>query len=382
MILMAMTCAIMYGSIETRYEAGHQFAVRFSDSEITRNRPYFLFGGKFRFDGEKSETAIHASGRSFLDKRENELALGALNVSWNKGHFNFVLGVQEVAWGETFGVQVTDLINPRDLRDAFFNEPSWIRQGVLALNAGYIWDKLSIQTIVTPVPRNNRYPYEIATVPVVEAPDFEVKNFGQDTEAGARLGYLFDMGLDTNLFYLTHFNRNPTFVSSTSNGRAVLEPLRERVHSVGAIISYALKEWVFRVESVVHLKSPYQSSALSALSRVRFWRSIFGTDWTPDNSLDIGLQYHLDDAVGDQRHWVAARVEKKFFDELLSPSVFVFYGLNNSDFWIEPRLSWHIATDWSLTVLADIVINRSAMVGYFDLFQNEDRVFTWLKYRF
>lgn len=369
----------------TEYEIGHQFALRFHDSEITRNRPYFLFKGQFIFpqSGKStSELTLNGAGRSWLDKKENELSLRSLNVNWARGKTNLVVGFQEIAWGETFGVFIADLVNPRDLRDPFFTDLSWIRRPVFAVNGQLLLNKLSLQAVVTPIPGNNRFPYEIVGVTVLPPKQFELKRLGHDAEAGLRLGYLFDMGLDVNVFHLYHFNRNPAFDLTTSNGKAALQPVVERIHTSGITLSYALEKWVFRGDGVLHFNNPYQKATTEPVRRVRYWRSILGIDTTPTETWNFGVQYHYDHPEAEPRHWVGARVEKKLFNERLIPELFLFQGLNNPDAWIQPKITLLFATDFSASVQGDLIVNKTSPSGYLDAFQNEDRILTWIYYRF
>jgi len=363
-------------------ELGYQGAYRLDGGRFTRNRFYGILRGKTLWESDDPETpsqfSIQSSVRGFLDPTDyDELSIRALNLNWTRDHFSITVGAQEVAWGETFGFFISDLVNPRNLRDPLFNELNWIREPTTIINTQFFLGKLNLQFILTPVPRNNDFPESIDGISVLEPREFSLDRPIQDAEYGIRAGYLFDSGFDLSTFYFRHWNRNPVFTPRISNGELVLDPIVERTHSFGASFSQTLSDWVFRGDTVLHVDMPLPEQRTVS-------QSILGTDFRTEDGWSLGAQYHLDLWANEQRHWIGTRFEKPFFRDHLVPEIFFFRGINNADFWIQPQITWNILDPLTFSLRADLILNSidSSKKGYLTSLKDEDRILAWLAFRF
>ena len=162
-------------------ELGYQSALRVSDQEFTVSKLYFQYKGDSNLTGGSIETPFEAkisgSLRSWVDTQFSEPAgtarytferntqnwggeveIRSLSLSLSQTLWKLQTGFQEIAWGETFGFQIVDLVNPRDYSDPLILDPSWSRLPVFTLNGQLFLDRLTLQGIFTPVPRNNKFP--------------------------------------------------------------------------------------------------------------------------------------------------------------------------------------------------------------------------------
>lgn len=382
----AISAQGMNPSLGGKLEVGHQFSLRTEDGTITRNRPYTLLSGKadYSLGGGEATLSANAGARAFVDENsDSELSVRALNLGYTTNKMAFTAGFQEVAWGETFGIYISDLVNPRDLRDPFFNDLSWIRIPTLTANAQFYLDKFSLQLIMTPVPRTNRYPSSLGGFRIQQPNDFEYSRFGTDSEYGAKLGYLFDFGMDLNVFYFHHWSRTPVFsygVPLAAGSAGFFSPISKRIETLGLMFSKAFDKWVIRGDHVTHLNTPFQSELSKPYKTVNYFRTVLGTDVTLENDVVLGAQYHWDATPDTSEHWAALRGSMKLFRGRLEPEIFIFKGINNSDAWIQPKLSWNASAN--ITVSAEytwLPDFGGADGGYFTLFKKQSRIFTWVK---
>lgn len=361
-------------------EAGYQGAYRFSDGE-TNVRRYYV-DGAFRdlYEGETSRLSVNVDLRGWLGI-ENEFQPRALNINWSKDILSVTAGVQQIAWGETFGVYIADLVNPRDLRDPLFNELDWIRLPTASLNVQLFPGAWSLQGIFTPFARSTLLPDRRAGFRIIDS------GLGADLEFtpewGLRAGRLFDSGFDLSAFFLSHYARTPALEPILAPDGPALLPFEPRVRTLGAGFSYAAATWVFRGDTVLHFGQPVQNENLAPAVERTVSRTVLGTDAIFMDGAELGFQYHLDLWSGEQRHWVSTRAAKSLLGERLVPEAFVFAGVGNSDLWFQPRLTWYPLEGLSVALRADIVGDSSATreSGYLRLFSGEDRVLLWTAFR-
>ncbi|MEK6705635.1 MAG: hypothetical protein AABZ06_07590 [Bdellovibrionota bacterium] len=282
------------------------------------------------------------------------------------------IGFMHVAWGETFGFNIVDLINPRDYSDPLFLESIWVKLPVFALNMKYISGSLTIQGIVIPVPRHNILP---ETDLPVDLRDFNIEDIGHDSEVGAKINYLFDSGLDLGFIYFYHWNRN--IVLELKQDRR-LNLIEDRIHSLGVTASHLAGNYVFRADSIMHIDQPAQVGF--GFQHGTNWQTILGADTTSETQWTLGAQYHMDRSVTDTFHWTSVRLRKPFFSEAIVVETFLFRGLNNKDTWLQPQLTWNISASTSLIARLDLLVAGDA--GILPSFKDSDRAFAWFSYKF
>jgi len=381
-------------SHEQQFEIGYQGSVLTEDGTFTRNRPY---GGAEHRTSVFSTTSptrwsLDAALRGWVElgddiDPEGELDLRALSVSRADDHTDVRIGFQQIAWGETFGFPVADLVNPRDLRDPYFFEMDWIRRSTLTANVQVFFGDLRLQAVATPIPRHNElpergssfdpFPETLDAVPLAARRDFPIDRWGQDGEYGGRASYLFEFGLDVALLYLYHWNRTPVFEIGLDDGTLSLIPIHERIHSAGLTFSQAFEDWVLRGDTVVHLDKPWIDERLGPSDRITHVQSVLGADVTTVTDWTLGGQVHFDQRGDQDRQWVSVQVRKLLLDGILEPRVFAFVGVDNTDRWVQPRIDWYVLDPWMVSLRGDFVWGTidddAGDLGFYDELQPPGR---------
>jgi hypothetical protein len=317
-------------SHEPNVELGYQAAGN-SDYELTRNRPYMLLGFNGKWERDTDEAPLHlsfkSSVRAWLDRDSNELDLRELSLGLIREQWSLTAGFQQIGWGETFGFFISDVVNPRDLRDPLFNDLSWIRIPVFALNARYYLGAFSIQGVLTPRARNNRYPDTLNGIPIMD-------NQPHTEEYGARVGYLAPFGTDFSAFYYRHWDRNFS-----------LTP--EKINSFGLGFSHTLGDFVLRGDAV------------------------YGDDLQVILGSDVQAFEYWNFGIQAQNEWLGTRIERKLFDDTLIAECFAFVGVDDSNFWVQPKLTWQGVQAMSVSIRGDIFKNTTL---------EENRILLWITY--
>ncbi len=387
------------GAVE--YQTGYQGSVMvkkaFSDPRDTAISPsfaYFVLSVETPLiDSDSGQQLSLNTGCRALLGGYNEIDMRELNVKYSSEHYSVQLGFQQVAWGETFGLFVADLVNPKDLRDPLLTEAEWVRRSVAALSGQLFFGGLRAQAVFTPVPGIDVLPAPDSPFDVIsgrfglkyEMPErFLLERFGRDAEGGGRLSYLIAEKLDLAAIYYYHWNRTPVFAIENRTEGAILTPYRKRIHSFGLTWSYALDEVVLRGDTVLHLDEPTNPAGPVAPGSATHLISVVGADYTTSHPWTFGLQLHYDRLNSGNTYWVSGRVLLSFFNDHLKPELFVYRGLGNPDMWIQPKLSYNFL-DGVITVSlrGDLLWgDRELRNGSLGLLREKSRLLLWLSATF
>ncbi len=208
-----------------------------------------------------------------------------------------------------------------------------------------------------------------------------MERFGQDTEAGARLAFPIGGGIDLSLFYLMHWNRVPVFEADLTPTGPRLRVVQDRVHTVGFGFNKAfLESIVIRGDGLLTVNDPHQGTAIGPAPISLHAQAVIGGDYSTEDHFVLGAQYQYDATSDWQLHWVAAHVAKDFFDGKLQPELFVFRGINNSDMWIQPMLTWRFLGSASISARGDFLwASHDVGQGVLIPFDGVSRVFVWTR---
>jgi hypothetical protein len=375
------------------FEVGAQGSL-LTSGELSRARVYGFARHRTKWYRDDSPTTwrIEAALRGYAGTT-NGLDPRAAFVERADDHTNVALGLQEIVWGETFGLPIADLVHPRDLRDPLLYDMDWMRLPVPAANGQLLFDNLRLQSVAVPIPRNNMlpkrgtaydpFPPVLDSIPVEPQRSFPVDRVGRDGEYGGRASYLFGFGLDVALLYYFHWNRTPVYELQDRGTGFVVAPVQERVHATGLTFSQAFEHWVLRGDFVVHPREPVIDDWLGPSKRVTHVQGVLGADMTTEDQWTIGFQTHYDYRGIRDLWWWSALVRKSLLDGKLEPQVFLFVGADNTDTWIQPRVDWHVVDAWTLSLRADLVWGTlDEHRGDLGLIRGRHRVMGWTSLRF
>jgi hypothetical protein len=373
------------------YEFGYLGSTAFRNASISRNAVYAQLEDKTELysNSQTGSSWLFRGALRAMADQQGELSLRALSIEHSSEHLVFRLGYQQVAWGETFGFFISDIVNPRDYRDPLFVEMDFIRVPVFLANAQLSFDKLRVQALGTPLPRNDMMAASGTEFDLVgqAAPGFAVRDqsgfplsrLGRDSEAGGRVSYLVGEKLDIAALYYFHWNRFPVYQVQFDGLSGALVPIRSRVHSVGLSFSYALDSWVFRGDGIANIHQPIQPVGIETIHHDTQLQAILGTDTTTQSEWTFGFQYHVEHFDSETKHWMSARASKSLFKQVLVPECFIFRGIDNTDMWISPKVSWTMLDHLTVSARADLLWGSTdSKRGQLGLLRDKDRFLLWV----
>jgi hypothetical protein len=271
------------------------------------------------------------------------------------------LGFQSLSWGETFGFFIADLPNPRDWRDPLLLDVGFVKKPVFMGQLQWFGDSGSVQAFVTPITRHQDFLPGLETdIPGRRS----LREFGRDSEAGIRASRLWDSGLDSSLFVVSHLDRT-----------LVLNP--GRVLSAGLTGSQAFTDqWVLRTDQVWR----EGSDGLH-------WQGVAGLDWSPSGTFTVGTQLQHEPGL-----WGASlRVARRGWAERWDLEAFCFAGLGGSsagssagEFWLQPKISYQTSDGISLSLRYDWIARPESAGGngFFPAVSDSDRALLWVSFRY
>ena len=386
------------GTVKIGGEFGVRSSYLYGQDKFSLKRPYAHVKAYFKnFGNDEVTQEVSIASRFLLDDeapKSDSLTEATYKIVRENSTFTF--GPQEIGWGETFGIYPLDFVNSRNFEDPLISDLKWTRIPVFALNYEYLGEKFSGQLIAIPKPKNSKFPSKgdafdttPSTLAHLEREEMQAPQLIYDSEVGGRLGYLFDFGLDVDLYYFYHRNRNlaldlknPTYNSGFLTG-GTLFPVFKQIHSTGLSSTYATGDFVFRLDFVNHFKRPVNDPDTLAVKYLNNMIGVFGFDFSTEGKFQLGLQYHHDSFTEFYYNWISSQMSLPLFGDFMELSFFVFWGLNNQDLWYQPTMKFFFNDQLSMSLCADIIEKQEPKKsGQISSFSDHDRVFLELGWQF
>lgn len=312
------------------------------------------------------------------DTPQDRLEVREFYFNYNTDFWDHRIGAQLLTFSETFGLEILDVANPRDYSDFILNDLEWSKLTTWAWNSTYTNNNYSAQFVWSPYPNKDILPaensfYDISTNSSLDYSS-QVKNpdFFKDSEYGVRLGHLFDNGVDLNILYFKHFNRQPAFELTNIQ----LHSFYERVDSFGGSFSYALESVVFRGD-IKYTLDNVRNKDLS-INRKDELNAIVGIDYTLQRSFTSGAQLQYQQWL--ELYWGSFYL-KYDINDYWQLALFYFKGINNDDEWIQPKISLRLGS-FILSTHMDILNSDVNGDGVFASYTKKDRIYSNITYEF
>jgi hypothetical protein len=250
----------------------------------------YLWPSKVELHGRVQQNISEKA--EFLKQDKPEASARRATILWRNAWMQETLGRQQVVWGETFGLPVTDLINNRDYREHPLSDASEINASQWMANTQLFYENFNAQLIVVPVPEYLLLPRRYNNLDIKS--EWSAKS-DVGPEYGLQLGYLLPFGLDVKAFYLRHPNRIPAFIIDPLTQD--IKPIRMDVDSLGGSYSYAFGDLVLRSDFVHHDNHPFNRPNRLEPGRVKQNRFVQGADYSTRFDVTIGAQFHADSGI-------------------------------------------------------------------------------------
>ncbi len=322
-------------------------------------------------------------------------------------YFNTVdlrIGKQQIIWGKADGVFITDIVSPKDLSEFLLRDFDEIRMGVTALKADYyvgdntfefVWLPTFTPTVFPPEGSIWRPRRAFPIPPKFDYSRSRVTPSLENSEVFGKFSALTSL-VDLELMAGYAWDDDPTMHAvkqiDPATHRLVgltVYPEYHRLTIGGGSFSTTIGPFVLRGEGAYYNGKYFNSNdprLPESVVEKNYLHYLLGLDYT---LWDIHLSgqfiqqrildyddYIVQDENTNMGTFLASR---DFLNETLNLQLFVYYGFNNNDALIRPKLTYDLADGFEVLVGANIFTGTD---GWFGQYNDNDMVYTKLKYSF
>lgn len=373
--------------------------------------------GNLRFNHDRRDSNDYSQERSYgrysrphYIGQQGKLTLQELYLDWQMGSGLLRLGKQQVAWGETDGMRVLDLVNPLDLSEFVLAPFDEIRIPVWMLNYSWIGEEYAYQFLFIPdttrsyVPNGRFQPSSPLVTPVLAPsqaagaqvpviyPDPGGRSGLKHADLGLRLGRSL-AGRDLNLILLRQQSHEYLAVASLDATGQIrtLTPTYFMRHLAGVSYSEALDEFVFRAELSYSPREYFYQRIPgrgSGLNRRAEWRYAAALDWYGMDDGLLSMQLLQSVLAGSATALVRDRVDtslslalsQNFLNQIYRLDLSLIHSLNQKDGLLRASVLWNTTDHLSISLGVDSFYGEAT--GLFGQFRERDRVSLIMKYAF
>ncbi|MGZ3808783.1 MAG: hypothetical protein ACXVCE_11915, partial [Bacteriovorax sp.] len=200
---------------------------------------------------------------STLAKKETfDTYLGENFLKYKSDNWVAQIGYQEVVWGEAFGFNYADIINPKDQRETLYSDAADARLPLLLFNGKTfftIGDETSgsLQFLYSPEPRFSKtLPIEVYAGSLFKAMTINVEkekspSIFKESEMGGKFSLTFK-GYDFSFFHFSYIDRDPHYALSSANLLSLnLKEEHNKISSSGLSLAKTVYDFVARIDLVM-----------------------------------------------------------------------------------------------------------------------------------
>lgn len=313
-------------------------------------------------------------------------------------NFDLRIGKQQIVWGKADGAFITDVISPRDLSEFILPDFEEIRIGANAVKFDYYLGNSTFEAVWIPtfkptiLPEENslwvpEMPYPLMFIDY-EFSNVEVENKFSESEIALKYSYL-GSAIDFELMAAYMWDDNPTMhIVAQPDSTILITSEHHRLPLVGASFSKAVGGAVVRGEGAYYFDKRFASEEFipNGVKEKDYTHYLIGYDhnWFGVNvSFQFIQEYIMDyeeDIHNDEfSNTMTFLFTEDFLRETLRLEFFSYYGINNEDALLRPRIVYDIADGFELQFGANIFIGEEGNFGQYD---ENDMLFMKVRYDF
>lgn len=356
----------------------------------------------------RAEATAYSGDASFfvsLNASKNHLIEDASLTSLHEGYMDYSadswdmrVGRQIIIWGNSDGIQISDLVSPPDLTEFITRDFDEIRMPVDAFKFRWTGSSLFTGEFIfipffeagkTPAPGDPWFikakDIEGMTIEYKEAvlPQNKLKN----AEAGGKISVILP-GIDLDFSYFHTWNDFPSIrVEDPGGSITYLVPEYKRLDFAGVTMAKPCGEFVLRSEMAFFdgtwFKTKEKGNSDLKKNSAKW---LAGIDWYPGNSWTVSTQvtgtvifnYEKTLANDESTNTITLNLSKKLFREKLKISNMIYIGTNTSDIFDRASIDFELTDGFHFFAGADIFAGKeNGIYG-----QYKDNSQGWVKLRF
>ncbi len=319
-------------------------------------------------------------------------------------NFDLRIGKQQIIWGKADGVFITDVISPRDLSEFILPDFEEIRIGINAVKFDYYIGNSTLEAVWIPTFEPTVLP-ESNSIWAPKMPDFpmpvnydysnnDVENKLTESEIAIKYSYL-GSAIDFELMAAYLWDDNPAMhiymPEDAIPGQPFILTIKPEYHRLplaGASFSKAVGGAVVRGEGAYYFEKRFAAEDLSlnGVKEKDYVHYLIGYDhnWFGLNVSFQFIQEYILDYEEDLRNeefssTLTFLVTEDFLRETMRLEFFTYYGLNNEDALMRPKIAYDLADGFEVQLGANIFVGEMGNFGQYD---ENDMLFMKLRYDF
>jgi len=311
--------------------------------------------------------------------------------------FDLRIGKQQIIWGKADGVFITDIISPRDLSEFILPDFEEIRIGTNAIKFDFyignstfeaVWIP-TFQPTIAPDANSIWFPEtaDFTTQPVVEDATKPEQKL-TESEIALKYSYL-GSAIDYELMAAYMWDDNPAMhIYQQPDTTILIKPEYHRLPLVGASFSKAVGGAVVRGEGAYYFEKRFAAEdfTMNGVKEKDYAHSLIGYDhnWFGMNVSFQFIQEYIMDYEEDIRNdefsnTMTFLIMEDFLRETLRLEFFTYYGINNEDALLRPKISYDLADGFEVQLGANIFVGKEGNFGQYD---ENDMLFMKVRYDF
>ncbi|PIE98023.1 MAG: hypothetical protein CR988_05210 [Treponema sp.] len=397
----------LHGIIDTTFATGFWKTSEMLEANV-RFKPHLDF-----FADDFHAVGSVALEYSALDPLKVNVKLGEVFAEYAWERFDFRLGRQIITWGKADGLQITDIICPRNYMNFIGVEYKDSRIPTNGIKVRHFGDFYTIEGIWTPVyiasfPKLDKnkplsrvyFPEKIEMSGKEVSVEYNLKNKKpphriQDGEWGLKssfffsaidFSFLFFRGWDHTPNYNTEVDTSPLMTGNPA--KITLTPDHNRIWMVGMDMAIPAGMFIIRSEAAWLGKKAFaQKNATKPLSKHHQLKAMVGTECNPGQGWRIQLQY-MEDVVFENTKklnrsqrlpMLTFHLSKTFLRDTLKLSGGLLIGCDAWDTLTAINLSYDIIDNLKITLGGNLYC-RGKKKGNFGKMERLSNI--WLRGRF
>lgn len=352
------------------------FARNYTGVLLSEGNPYSIIQNTLDLDLVHSRDGIALKANPYMyhysdSQVEVDLREAYLDVYFD--NIDLRIGKQQIIWGKSDGVFITDIVSPKDLREFLLPDFDEIRMGVTAVKADYYSGNHTFEVVWLPVFTATRMPEdESIWQPAMDFPVTPVFDYAQrDVEGSLENSELFAKysaitpAIDFEIMAGYAWDDDPALhIQKTIDPQTmqisglIVTPQHHRLRIGGGSFSSTIGPFVVRGEGAYYTGKYFNTAnpaITDAVVKKDYFHYLLGVDytlWETNLSAQFIQQSILDyadpieqDEFDNTATFLARR---DFLHETLILELFTYVGLNNNDALIRPRIYYDLADGFEI----------------------------------
>ena len=321
-------------------------------------------------------TSMNAINNNVINSNSG-IELREAFMDYSADNWDVRIGRQLIIWGKADGLEITDIISPKDYTEFLAQDFDDIRLSIDALKFRLLFEQTNLELIWLPVfkpailppvdspwkMKCESYDYYEEWFPTIE-PEMSLKN----SEIAAKIS-TYRSGFDLAFSAFHSWEDIPTMHRKVYKTSSVIDsvyyyPEHHRHVFLGLEFCIPYKDIVLRGESAFYKDRYFEPSSMQ--TEMLFKRNslnwMLGIDWSPGNDWSFTGQladnFILDytKKIDNDEHTLLTtlNVSKRLFRQTLNLSSMIYYGINNEDYFIRTSVDYALTDEMHLLAGIDL----------------------------